>query len=58
MRICLVIISSLGLLCSCSLEQERKPVGPQGSVEGDMPWNTPQAGEGQGAMGGMFNQYR
>lgn len=52
------MILALGFLNGCSMEGERKPVGPQGSVEGDMPWNRPQPGEGQGAFGGAFDQMR
>ena len=48
---------------SCSVsqlaqDQGRKAIPPQGSTESDMPWNTPQAGEGGGALGGLMNQYR
>ena len=45
----------LGLgLTSCSSTYE-PPVGPE-SAESNMPWNTPQPGEGSGAFGGVFNQ--
>ncbi len=55
--IVLLAIYSL-FIYSCSLPEtaERKPVLPKGSEESDMPWNTPQAGEGGGALGGMLNQ--
>ncbi|MGE9267246.1 MAG: hypothetical protein ACQKBY_04050 [Verrucomicrobiales bacterium] len=52
---------SLFLVSSCADQStaERKPVPPPGSEDGNnMPWNRPQAGEGQGALGGMFDQYR
>ncbi len=54
-------ITLLALVCCLSActptITERKPVPPLGSDESDMPWNTPQAGEGGGALGGMLNQY-
>lgn len=55
-------LATLGILSlffySCSLPEttERKPVLPQGSEESDMPWNTPQQGEGGGALGGILGQ--
>ena len=58
MRNCVLIVLALGFLGGCSMEKERKPVGPQGTVEGDMPWNRPQPGEGSGAFGGVFDQPR
>lgn len=47
----------LGLgLTSCGTS-DPGPVGPE-SAESNMPWNTPQPGEGTGAFGGVFNQNR
>ncbi len=43
-------------LTSCGTTDDG-PVGPQ-STESNMPWNTPQPGEGSGAFGGVFNQNR
>ena len=43
-------------LTSCGTTEE-VPVGPQSS-ESNMPWNTPQPGEGSGAFGGVFSQNR
>ena len=56
MRNSLLIVLAFGFLVGCATEKTRKPVGPQGSTDEYMPWNTPQAGEGQGAFGGMFDQ--
>lgn len=55
LKIIITLFSSVFLL-SCGVPQtaERKPVPPSGSVEGDMPWNTPQEGEGGGMLGGML----
>lgn len=46
------------LACSCGpVTPERRPVPPPGSDEmSSMPWNVPQPGEGQGALGGMMEQ--
>ena len=44
------------LFFSCETISERKPVPPQGSEFSDFPWNTPQEGEGGGALGGFLNQ--
>lgn len=55
----LLAVTALAFVsCGTSTITERKAVPPSGSVEGDMPWNTPQAGEGGGALGGMMNQGR
>lgn len=53
---CVLSVLCLGMLVGCATEPERKPVGPQGSSESDMPWNRPQPGEGQGMFGGMFDR--
>ncbi len=58
MRKDLLILLALGFLSGCGLEGERKPVGPQGSAESDMPWNRPRPGEGQGAFGGVLDGQR
>lgn len=52
----MVLACSLGLLGGCAKERDPKPVGPAGSAEGDMPWNRPMPGEGQGAFGGVFDR--
>ena len=41
---------------SCGYTAERKVATPKGSVVGDMPWNTPGSGEGQGALGGSLSR--
>lgn len=53
----LILVSCSLAFLSCGVPSisERKPVPPQGS-EGDLPWNRPQAGEGQGAFGGLLNR--
>jgi hypothetical protein len=58
MRLCLLIAvaSAFAFLGGCASEPDRKPIGPQGSQDGDMPWNRPRAGEGQGAFGGVFDR--
>ena len=45
-----------GLVCGCGTDGGPKPAGPQGSDVSAMPWNTPQAGEGQGMLGHMLNR--
>ena len=52
----ILLIAGSGFLVSCGIEQERKPVGPQGSDVSSMPWNRPQPGEGQGMVGDMLNR--
>jgi len=45
-------------LSSCADTHEKQPVGPV-SENGQIPWNSPIAGQGQGQMGMMpQNQYR
>lgn len=46
-------------LTSCKLpEQEKKPVPPP-TTSGNMPWNVPQSGQGQGQFGMLpMNQMR
>ena len=43
---------------SCAQETEKKPVGPVSDTS-KIPWNVPQAGQGQGQFSMMpQNQYR
>lgn len=55
-----LMLAGMGLLAlgltGCGTTEPR-PVGPE-SAESNMPWNTPQPGEGTGAFGGAFNQNR
>jgi len=51
----LFILSSF-LVISCGVTPERKPATPKGSEIGTMPWNTPGANEGQGALGGNLSR--
>ena len=50
-----MVVLGLGLT-GCGTTDE-VPMGPQ-SEESNMPWNTPQPGEGTGAFGGVFSQDR
>ncbi|MDA0767490.1 MAG: hypothetical protein O3A92_11790 [Verrucomicrobia bacterium] len=47
----------VGLILGGCATTEPAPVGPV-SEESDMPWNTPQPGEGGSAFGGMLDQGR
>ena len=54
MRISLLLIGcACALLGSCASDEGPEPL-PLSSEHSDMPWNTPQPGEGQGALGGIF----
>ncbi len=57
-RIWLAIVSlSVAVLSSCgTLPEKPRHIGPQ-SEHSHIPWNTPQAGEGEGFLGG-FGQGR
>lgn len=45
--------------CADNSTAKRKPVPAPGSEDANyIPWNVPQAGEGAGAFGGMFDQRR
>ena len=53
-----LITASLAFLTSCgTLPEKPKKVGPL-SEHSQMPWNVPQAGEGEGFLGGGFGQNR
>lgn len=53
----LAIAAGFGIT-SCAEEPVKKPVGPV-SDTGEMPWNVPVAGQGQGQFGALpQNQYR
>ena len=56
MKRCLIVlfVAALAGCASTADDQPRPPV----SEHSTMPWNTPRPGEGQGAFGGVFNQYR
>ena len=52
----LTILSFIFISCGSSNDvAERKAVPPQGS-DGDMPWNIPIDGQGQGPLGMMNRQ--
>lgn len=52
-------VVALFVFNSCADKAERTPVPPPGSESANyQPWNVPQPGEGQGALGGMFDQRR
>ncbi len=55
-RFLVLLLAASGFLCSCAVEPERRPVGPEGSDVSAMPWNRPQQGEGQGMLGNMLNR--
>ncbi len=46
---------ALGTTSCGSLPELPKQVGPQSS-EGELPWNRPRPGEGQGQLGGLGNR--
>ena len=58
MRIFLLLLSSCALI-SCGIREDekvRRPVPPRGSDNSTIPWNAPQAGEGQGVLGGLLQR--
>ena len=55
----LLSLAGLGValvLGSCATTKQ-EPIGPV-SDKSDMPWNTPQPGEGGSAFGGLLNEGR
>ena len=52
MRLSLLLIGCAPL-GRCASDDGPEPL-PLSSEHSDMPWNTPQPGEGQGALGGIF----
>ena len=54
--ISLTLIVTSALSISCSYTPERKVATPQGSESSLIPWNTPGADEGQGALGGSLSR--
>jgi len=51
----LVTVSLSFISCAAPRVAERKSVPPPGSDDlGSQPWNIPQEGQGQGALGGLL----
>ena len=58
MKSLITLLVVVGAICSVSCgnySSERQVATPQGS-DSNMPWNTPNQGEGQGAFGGAFSR--
>ncbi len=52
-----ILVVVVGLVSGCATP-EKEPQGPPASEYSSMPWNTPRPGEGQGMLGGIFDQQR